>query len=291
MPSPFKAWSAIKNLTGRKNANETTTTAKPKTPIDILAILDWIVYGLPLLVFLFFVLVIAGCLGTSPGIPNLYLVSLTEGDLSIRVGYFGMCFARTDATVGEACTSTLGLTPDEIASRVLENPSPSDALPSSLIATAKDLQRDILAPLFPAVGIAFVAALAALGGLWRLRSAGKASEPVYWRLRRAALALLFAGVALALMSALSTTQTVAGVKWAVTEVHDGLSGASRTAGRGQAVEALQWVTAVLMAVFAVRLAAVYRNPTSAGVAVQDVEMGPREDHHRPGNRASSMYSR
>ncbi|KAI6447103.1 hypothetical protein MCOR22_003540 [Pyricularia oryzae] len=261
MPSPFKAWSAIKNLTGRKNANETTTTttAKPKTPIGILAILDWIVYGLPLLVFLFFVLVIAGCLGTSPGIPNLYLVSLTEGDLSIRVGYFGMCFARTDATVGEACTSTLGLTPDEIASRVLENPSPSDALPSSLIATAKDLQRDILAPLFPAVGIAFVAALAALGGLWRLRSAGKG--------------------------------TVAGVKWAVTEVHDGLSGASRTAGRGQAVEALQWVTAVLMAVFAVRLAAVYRNPTSAGVAVQDVEMGPREDHHRPGNRASSMYSR
>ncbi|TLD26806.1 hypothetical protein PspLS_05112 [Pyricularia sp. CBS 133598] len=280
--------SAFQKLMGKKNANA-TTTAKPKTPVGILTILDWIIYGLPLLVFIFFVLIIAGCLGTSPGIPNLYLVSLTEGDLIIRIGYFGMCFVRTNATIGEACASTLGLTPDEIASRVLKSPSPSDA--PSLIATAKDLQRDILAPLFPAVGIAFVAALGALGGLWRLRSAGKASEPMYWRLRRAALALLFAGVALALMSALSTTQTVAAVKWGVTEVHDGVSGVSRSAGRGQAVEALQWVTAVLMAVFAVRLATVYRNPTSAGAAVQDVEMGPREDYQGRGNRASSMYSR
>ncbi|TLD12248.1 uncharacterized protein PgNI_03627 [Pyricularia grisea] len=282
----------FKKLTGKKNANgTTTTTTKPKTPVGILAILDWIIYSLPFLIFLFFVLVIAGCLGTSPGIPNLYLVSLTDGDLSIRVGYFGMCFVRTNATIGEACASTFGLTPDEISSRVLEPPSRTSETIPSLIATAKDLQRDILAPLFPAVGIAFAAALGTLGGLWRLRGAGKTPEPTYWRLRRAALALLFVGVALALMSALSTTQTVAAVKWGVTEVHDGVSGVSRTAGRGQAVEALQWVTAVLMAVFAVRLAAVYRTPTSGGVAVQDVELGQRENCHGQANRASSMYSR
>ncbi|TLS29088.1 hypothetical protein PpBr36_01384 [Pyricularia pennisetigena] len=281
-------FSAVKGV-WKKSKDKKNPGAKPKAPVDMLAILDWVIYGLPFLVVLFSVLVFAGCLGTSPGIPNLHLISLTEGDLSIRVGYFGMCFARTNATVGEACASTVGQTPDEMASRVLKAPYPAGA--PSLIATARDLQRDILAPLFPAVGVAFMAALGVLGGLWRLRRAGRTSEPTYWRLRRAALALLFAAVALALMSALATTQTVAAVRWGVTEAQGPASGVSRTAARGQAVEALQWVTAVFMAVFAVRLAAVYRNPTSAGIAIQDVEMGPREDYHGQRNRASSMYSR
>ncbi|KAK0754480.1 Ca2+ regulator and membrane fusion protein Fig1-domain-containing protein [Schizothecium vesticola] len=67
-------------------------------------------------IILFEALSIAGCASTSPGIPEIYVVSLvpnttTAADISIRIGFFGIC--ASDGTGSTRCQSSARYTPPD----------------------------------------------------------------------------------------------------------------------------------------------------------------------------------
>ncbi|KAL8282480.1 hypothetical protein RB600_005773 [Gaeumannomyces tritici] len=266
-----------------------------------LPLLDYFVYFLPLPIILFYLLCFTGCLGTSPGIPNLNLVSLVQnsngtGEMTVRIGHFGMCF--TAENVPTACTSAVGQTGESLAQHFLSVAGSNSTTTSSsssnngtvssakgqaatqLLSTAKVIQSKIFTPLLPATGVFFVLSLAALAVLARLASRG-GGRP-YVMARRLLMALLWGSAAGSLMVALATTQTSAALEYAATTVHgSGRSAAGRVLYRGASVEALQWVIAVLQCFFALRMAYAHRSTSPGGAAARsgggnfekDAEMG------------------
>ncbi|KLU84372.1 hypothetical protein MAPG_03416 [Magnaporthiopsis poae ATCC 64411] len=72
-----------------------------------------ITWALIIPIVLFYVLSLVGCISTSPGVPDIYLLKLNarDGPTEVRVGYFGMC-AGTNATMTSCLPSySLGRKP------------------------------------------------------------------------------------------------------------------------------------------------------------------------------------
>ncbi|KAL8365379.1 hypothetical protein RB595_004264 [Gaeumannomyces hyphopodioides] len=262
-----------------------------------LPLLDYFVYFLPLPIILFYILCFTGCLGTSPGIPNLNLVSLVQnsngtGEMTVRVGHFGMCF--TADNIPTACTSAVGQTGESLAQRFLaagsNSTTPSNGTVSSakgqaatqLLSTAKVIQSKIFTPLLPATGVLFILGLAALVALTRLASRG-GGRP-YVVVRRLLMALLWGSAAGSLMVALATTQTSAALEYAATTVNgSGPSASGRVLYRGASVEALQWAIAVLESFFALRMAYAHRSTSAGGAAARSGGGSPEKGDMEMGN--------
>ncbi|KAF2828319.1 hypothetical protein CC86DRAFT_404249 [Ophiobolus disseminans] len=89
------------------------------------------VYMLLVPILLFYVLSLTGCISTSPGIMNLFLVDIRTPSLPlvlanstaqyfhIRIGYFGACIGDDVADLD--CSSTSGGLKDALVARVLND--------------------------------------------------------------------------------------------------------------------------------------------------------------------------
>ncbi|KAI1144279.1 hypothetical protein F5Y05DRAFT_364193 [Hypoxylon sp. FL0543] len=56
--------------------------------------LRFVAYLIIAILFLFYVLVLTGCLSTSPGVPDLFVLKLRNNgteDVEVRIGYYGTC--------------------------------------------------------------------------------------------------------------------------------------------------------------------------------------------------------
>ncbi|KLU81060.1 hypothetical protein MAPG_00155 [Magnaporthiopsis poae ATCC 64411] len=177
----------------RKNGGVDVPGEQP-APRSSLPLLDYFVYFLPLPIILFYILCFTGCLGTSPGIPNLNLVSLVQnsngtGEMTVRIGHFGMCF--TADNIPTACTSAVGQTGESLAQRFFNSNSNSNGTTSSnstlspakgqaatqLLSTAKVIQSKVSNPLLPATAIFFVLGLAVPGAAWRALASRGGGRP------------------------------------------------------------------------------------------------------------------
>ncbi|KAI3318273.1 hypothetical protein HD806DRAFT_512367 [Xylariaceae sp. AK1471] len=67
----------------------------------------------------FYILVLTGCLSTSPGIPTLFLLRLQRnGTGEVSVGYFGMCVSQ-EADNPLTCGSTYSLSSDQVIQKFI----------------------------------------------------------------------------------------------------------------------------------------------------------------------------
>ncbi|RAK90803.1 hypothetical protein BO79DRAFT_252986 [Aspergillus costaricaensis CBS 115574] len=106
--------------------------------------------------FLLYTLALAGCLSTSPGIPNIFLVQITAQDSGgkLKVGYFGMCSVFMNSTDSQLCSTTCGISTEDLLQRL----SPQDgrsAVTDNLVEFGLTLASKILLPILAGGGVAF----------------------------------------------------------------------------------------------------------------------------------------
>ncbi|KLU86019.1 hypothetical protein MAPG_05038 [Magnaporthiopsis poae ATCC 64411] len=224
-------------------------------------------YFLPSLALIFYSLCLTGCVTDIARTPDLFVISLAENvntanEITIQIGYFGMCLRAPSAS--PICKPTVALAADQLSAAFL--PSPLGELTNSTVApilqAARALQADaILAPFaVPAtVLLVMTTALSLCCRHVRHREL----------LRRVLVYLVWLSAAAAVVSSVATTQTGAALAYATRGIHgltasptspgsdDAVSAAaaagmptSRIVRRGLALEGLQWAAAAFQVLIA-----------------------------------------
>ncbi|KAF1937532.1 hypothetical protein EJ02DRAFT_51053 [Clathrospora elynae] len=237
------------------------------------------VYMLPIPILLFYVLSLTGCVSTSPGMKNLFLVGLQPSslpsvatnsslqDFHIRLGYFGACLGET---ADLDCASTSGGSKDALIARVLENTANHNT-PSNLplISSALALQSKVLNVLVIA-SVLFTLSLASLALLklsLKSRSTRTHRTTLY---KPITVSTLWLSIALALAAALSTTQTFGVLQYSTTL----LNTSELKVMPGVALQVLQWLAFSFSAVFTMGVSSMFKSVEVGVKAVGgDVEKG------------------
>ncbi|KAK4225580.1 Ca2+ regulator and membrane fusion protein Fig1-domain-containing protein [Podospora fimiseda] len=195
---------------------------------------------------LFTTLSLTGCISTSPQIPNLYIVSLTNTNssssssssadsLEIRLGFFGICGINPSSNESTTICTPISPTPD--ISTLFPSLSDSDAEneATQLLTTALTLQKGIFPYPLAAGTVAFVLSL--LFVLIHKRSLKKAefySKSVKW-IKRITFTLLVIAVAGTGGSALAITQAADVLEYVSLDC--GMVGFQA----GKTVQVFQWI--------------------------------------------------
>lgn len=230
-------------------------------------------------IILFEALSIAGCASTSPGIPDIFVVSLipnTTAPISIRIGFFGIC--ASDGTNSTRCQSSarwtppsalvanlfpLSLTNTTTASTLSER----DAL--ALSETALALQSSILASPLAGCVVLFAAGVAFLL-VFRREKARHARQNVdeerrrYRWSRRATYVCLWLHAALLFAAALAATTTMNALEFVSSA--PGMVEGGVEIQRGVSMMVLQWMAFAFSLVFTLAVPVVVR-PTWMLVAM------------------------
>ncbi|KAF1360421.1 hypothetical protein EJ07DRAFT_154874 [Lizonia empirigonia] len=225
------------------------------------------------------VISLTGCVSTSPGMENIFLVDLQPSslpsiatnsslqDFHIRLGYFGACLGKT---ADLDCASTSGGPKDDLIARVLEKTAnhntPTNLL---LISSTLALQSKVLNVLV----IASVLFTLSLASLALLKLSLKSRSTLHHRAtlyRSITISSLWLSTALALAAALSTTQTFGVLQYSTTL----LNTSELKVMPGVALQVLQWLAFSFSAVFALGVSSMFKSVEVGVKAVGgDVEKG------------------
>ncbi|TPX16500.1 uncharacterized protein E0L32_003794 [Thyridium curvatum] len=209
----------------------------------------------------FYILSLVGCISTSPGIPDLYLVKLEDvkTNASVRVGYFGMnhnpCLwdslplprqlkANESPTTGLCAgfNSNLTCQPSYMAdNRTLTDPFADRSLKDFLLL-GRQIQEKIIVfvPLFVGALLLLSSILSLI--IWDM-VADKGSPTA--RNARAAVSYLTSySVAGAVGAAASVTMASRALQFAGTSLGAGGDGGDIRATGGMALQVLQWLAVV-----------------------------------------------
>ncbi|KAI6567153.1 hypothetical protein MCOR03_001121 [Pyricularia oryzae] len=295
---------------GKKKKKDEDEDEKKDSTSSNKYFIDYLIYFLPVFVVIFDALCLAGCVGTSPSIPTLYLVTMVQpptdiNGLELSIGYFGIC-ARPPGG-GLTCQLSKNPTPRLLAEKLgLDN---SEATLIRL-ETAKSIQDKVFVPIFAAAAGGFLIGLLNLSFLWlelwwskkqaakktTKKKTTKKSDDDYIGYGRPAASAKKAGgqkgdqngpteqTLRGKRTAYMTRRGALGLLWGSTAltvmvamstsmVVVALEAADPAMQRGGHVEGLQWAAAVLQAIFVVRVAFVNRRRGAQNVQ-QDAEAGP-----------------
>lgn len=250
------------------------------------------------------VLTLTGCLSTSPGIPDLFLMKLETNQpasAQIRVGYYGkslslpikngilanfllgMCASqKREGPV--TCGQTYSLDLNQLSEKFLgDNETSADQQGDmvELLSIAKIIQTKIFYPLLAASAGLFGLSIVALLLLKRyIKSIVPNAEPKKKRLRLALSILRQYAFATALAAAFSTTQGTGALNFSTTVLAKSASHITITAGAP--VHGLQWTIVALLVVMHYSVSALF-SPASGGG-------GPPNFFPQPGGLPPPMRS-
>ncbi|KAI1423119.1 Ca2+ regulator and membrane fusion protein Fig1-domain-containing protein [Xylaria sp. FL1777] len=215
------------------------------------------VYLLAGVIILFYVLALTGCLSDSPGIPDIFLVNVHdrgENTTQVRVGYFGMCIQTSSKL---QCLSTIGKDTKTIADDFSHDGISIPNNISTLISVSLTIQSKIFPCLVAAAGVLFFVGVVALSLLKRSFKKPNPKKPLRPKLFRTATMLVGGtAIALAIASAVATTQTANALDFATSspEIGNGTIGVSS----GIALQVLQWFVVGFSVLFQLSLASMFK---------------------------------
>ncbi|KAI0410962.1 hypothetical protein F5X98DRAFT_384565 [Xylaria grammica] len=210
-------------------------------------VLSWF---LSAVVVTLYILVLVGCLSTSPAVPNIFLVQLQTNQsqpAQVRVGYYGMC-ASQPSRVDLKCMPTYSLTESELrdgflsSSVTLDDNYINDMEP--LLNAAHTFQTKIFCPLVAgSLGLFFLGIIAMLLLKRAAKSVAPQASSMAFMRSIISITMLYA-FGLALAAAYSTTQAANALNFTTTE----LSGPTPLIEiiPGGAIQGLQWTIIGLM---------------------------------------------
>ncbi|KAI1399434.1 Ca2+ regulator and membrane fusion protein Fig1-domain-containing protein [Hypoxylon fuscum] len=227
----------------------------------------FVAYLLLSVIIVFYILTLTGCLSTSPGIPDLFLMKLETNQpasAQIRVGYYGMCASqKREGPV--TCGQTYSLDLNQLSEKFLgDNETSADQQGDmvELLSIAKIIQTKIFYPLLAASAGLFGLSIVALLLLKRyIKSIVPNAEPKKKRLRLALSILRQYAFATALAAAFSTTQGTGALNFSTTVLAKSASHITITAGAP--VHGLQWTIVALLVVMHYSVSALF-SPASGG---------------------------
>ncbi|RDL38481.1 uncharacterized protein BP5553_02821 [Venustampulla echinocandica] len=203
-------------------------------------------------IILFYILVLAGSSSRSPGIPNIYLVSLQKANetsgpaanLTIHIGYFGMC--TTIGSKNLTCVSTFGKSGTHLASSFTHT---SDNGAISLFDLASTIQSRIFIFLLVLSGFIFILSFVLILLLERdLRSQDTTAKACTRRrfLKTATQSSVWMSVGLATAMTVGSQQTAAALEFISAN-----GGGDVLIKSGTTLLVLQWFVVGFSAIFAI----------------------------------------
>ncbi|KAK4239395.1 Ca2+ regulator and membrane fusion protein Fig1-domain-containing protein [Achaetomium macrosporum] len=233
-------------------------------------------------IIVFQALSLTGCVSTSPGVPNIYIVSLrpnnnaTDDPLQVRIGYFGICGIDEE---GKRCQSASGrsvetlradLFPEVFGPNNNNNSSSSSNTTASangdeitdLVSTAIDLQSRIFISVLAGAAVLFLLGIAALVLYKRDVSTGWDEHPRRSAIiRRVTYGMLFGSAGLAFAAALATSESAGALEYTTSDT----AHATVLIHAGRTLQVLQWVAFGFETLFAlaVPFLVAYRAPPVA----------------------------
>ncbi|KAI1384790.1 Ca2+ regulator and membrane fusion protein Fig1-domain-containing protein [Hypoxylon trugodes] len=208
----------------------------------------FVAYIIIAVLFLFYVLVLTGCLSTSPGVPDLFVVKLQAKqvkDVEVRVGYYGMCI--TKAGGGLSCLATYTRSPDTLNDLFLSNltNTPNDGVVKGLLVQANIIQNKIFYALLAASGVLFLLSVVSMLLVKRYMKSPKPNAvPQQKRFRSIMHFFRQYAFGLAIAAAFSTTQATGALDFATISMPD--SDSNILISGGKAVQGLQWAIVALL---------------------------------------------
>ncbi|ORX92741.1 hypothetical protein BCR34DRAFT_669974 [Clohesyomyces aquaticus] len=242
-------------------------------------------YLLPIPIILFYVLSLTGCMSTSPGIPNIFLLRMhpqstsgSIGDWNIRINYFSQEY-RMFFDIRIVWRNSHESSPPKLH----HDRYGSCSLIILFVGSPYDAIQDICLPSRWGRWSFFVGLIL----LVLLKRGLKAAKPVAAsRLqfyKRSTINTLWLSTALALSSALATTETLGALQYWST-----LTSAKLKLFGGVSLQVLQWLVFSFSALFAFGISTIFKsseeNVSSAG---SDVEKATPRSGSGSGSGASS----
>ncbi|KAF7512080.1 hypothetical protein GJ744_002793 [Endocarpon pusillum] len=223
--------------------------------------LKFAILGLTIPIFTLYVLVLVGCVSTSPGIPSLYLFLLKVNEITLRVGYFAVCAVDTanttsipvsqngtaNATDGTICVPTVGLNSSDLSIQLFGNSG--DVVP--ILDLALTLQREILVPLVLVAtflmlfGAIFFALVKVTQMKLKNPSAFEGAMKQLNIFKPATLATLWTSVLFAFAAAVASTMGIGALNFIIPVLATNIS-----VDGGKVLQALQYMSFILGALFA-----------------------------------------
>ncbi|KAI3331296.1 Ca2+ regulator and membrane fusion protein Fig1-domain-containing protein [Ustulina deusta] len=194
---------------------------KPKTfdRVDM-RFLSWI---LSAIVTTFYVLSLVGCLSTSPGIPNLFLVQLQTNQsqpMQVRIGYFGICASqplRSDLKCLPSSSLGDSQLKDAFLSSTVNLDGDYDNDMEPLLEAAYIFQTKIFSPLLAASAGLFFLSIIAMLFIKRSMKQLVPAPPSNMSFMRSMLSVtMLYAFGLALAAAYSTTQAANALNFTTT---------------------------------------------------------------------------
>ncbi|KAI1770154.1 hypothetical protein F4818DRAFT_446603 [Hypoxylon cercidicola] len=198
---------------------------------------------------LFYVLVLCGCLSTSPGVPDLFVLRLQingSDPNEVRIGYYGMC-VRGQGDSSLACLPTYMKDTDALIRIFLaksERDDQSQKL-ATLLSVARIIQNKVFyAILAGSAGLFFAGTVAMLLLKRYMKSVQPTAALTRKRYRSGMDFTMQCTFALAVAAAFATTQTSGALNFATADLPSTASGIVVTGGRP--LQGLQWSIVVLL---------------------------------------------
>lgn len=220
---------------------------------------------------------LAGCVSTSPSLPDLYLVSFSKNDTTfpeVRLGYFGKRRSPWPAsaivdnnagicagnqTTGLQCQATAHASPDAVflkfpslfpflnnTSSSLKEAKARDDIATqikSLLSTAVILQSQIFIPIIAGAGFLFIVGIVSLTLLKRNLRAPNPDKPKTGQLLKlATLGSFWLSTALAFTASLATSETGGALQYSSLLTAVGNESQPILTKQGMALQVLQWLT-------------------------------------------------
>ncbi|KAI9779450.1 MAG: hypothetical protein M1839_007415 [Geoglossum umbratile] len=206
---------------------------------------EWISILFIIVILVFLSLTLVGCIGTSPLIPELFLIKLIPNGGSsfteVRVGYYGICAVNGKDMICKPSNSASAFAPNAKVRRA----------GGDILSIAFALQGIYFSWLLSAAGAAFALSLPAIF-LWRRKPQGRRYKP--------ALVLVWLAAILAVAATVSVVQITNTLKYYSTLVPD----QTVTIHPGMVTQILQAAACALAFLFAVLVLWIRWKDTSMG---------------------------
>ncbi|TGJ88428.1 hypothetical protein E0Z10_g345 [Xylaria hypoxylon] len=227
-------------------------------------------------IILFYVLALTGCLSESPGIPNIFLVNLHKqgaNTTQVRVGYFGICI--NDQSKLE-CLPSFGKDTKTVVNDLSKRGISKSGDISTLLSIALVIQSKIFPCLLASAGVILLFGVGALVLLKRSLKKPNPRKPLRPQLFRTAT-MLFGGaaIALAIASAVATTQTANALTFATST--PAIGNGSIRISPGIATQVLQWLIVGFSVIFQISLESMFKvqgNVNAVGTLPFPASVGP-----------------
>ncbi|KAF2490945.1 hypothetical protein BU16DRAFT_139258 [Lophium mytilinum] len=215
-------------------------------------------YSLPIPILLFYVLAIVGCVSTSPGIPNIFLLQFKKGADELRLSYFGMCHKSPSSL---DCAPSSKANVDQLLHAFAI--SGTNAI-SPFLNSALTLQNKVFIPFLVGAGCDFflTIVLVVLFKRHEKKSAWEDKDKRTWEnLKLATMVTAWSSTAFAFAAAWATSQALASVTHTA-DIFAKSGGLDITAG--SAIQRFQRTIAALALIFSWRMHVITHPSASDG---------------------------